>query len=84
MRDNNEEEIIYLDEEGYNHYMEDIENLKRQLANLKNERNVARSNSVGENWHDNSAIEIIRREEIRISKLLKDALNRMGLILMIL
>ena len=78
-----EEGKIYLDEEGYKQYLNDIENLKSQLEYLKKEKTSAHASSEANNWHDNSAMEMLRNEEYRITKMLRDMLDKMNKIVIV-
>ena len=66
------EEKIYLDEEGYKKYLQDIEDLKNQINNNGKQKSSAYVSAVGDGWHDNFEFEDAKREELRLLGLLKE------------
>jgi len=59
-------EKIYLDEEGYNQHLKEIERLKALLSSNNREKSSAYVNAVGDGWHDNFAFEQAKRDEYKI------------------
>ena len=45
-------EFIYLDHEGYNKLLKDIEELKKDLIEVSKEKGIACSDAAGDGWHD--------------------------------
>ena len=57
------QEPILLDEEGYQKFLDEIEALKAKLKEIDMKRGQACSDAVGDSWHDNFAHDEAMREE---------------------
>ena len=66
---------ILLDQNGYNQFMQELDNLKETL--LKNSLDGSESfrNDPGNGWHDNFQFEESMRNEKKISKQIEDMLE---------
>lgn len=62
---------IYLDQSGYQDYLEEIERLKDLLNQNNQAKSSAYNSAVGDGWHDNFDFEVALREEFKIMGLLK-------------
>lgn len=58
-----EHEKIYLDKEGYNNFLQDIEHIKEELSKLRIEKAEAYRSSSGDDFHDNFAFEDAENRE---------------------
>ncbi len=74
---NNEVEKIYLDQEGYNSLLEELEMLKQELDKNYLEKGEAYSGSVGDGWHDNFAFEEANRQERMLLYRIKECTERL-------
>lgn len=66
-----ESKIIYMDQEGYNNYLAEIEKLKENINKNNINKTEAYESAVGDGWHDNFAFEEATREEFRLMSQLK-------------
>lgn len=57
---------IYLDKDGYEQYLEELEELKRKLNRNGQQKSSAYVSAVGDGWHDNFEFEEATREEYKI------------------
>ena len=62
---------IYLDQAGYQDYLEEIERLKDLLNQNNQAKAEAYNGAVGDGWHDNFDFEVALREEHKIMGLLQ-------------
>lgn len=60
------EEKLYLDEKGYQQYLAEIEELKRQLQENSRSKTSSYNSAVGDGWHDNFEFEEAKRQELMI------------------
>lgn len=65
-------EPILLDQEGYDKFLAEIEDLKEQLTKIDIERGTACSDAVGDSWHDNFAHDEAVRKERFVTNQLKE------------
>lgn len=69
---------LYLDQDGYNQYLEEIETLKQRLLEHHTSKGEAYSSSAGDGWHDNFDFE----ENVRVEKMLlgqlRDKTNKLN------
>ena len=72
----NNEEKLYLDNDGYQRLLEEIDLLKAKLAKNGKEKGEAYSGAVGDGWHDNFAFEESMRESRAIAKRIDDLLSK--------
>lgn len=77
------EEKIYLDKEGYEKFLKDIEDVRKQLTNNGKNKSEAYESAVGDGWHDNFAFEDAKREEFRLMGTLRDMLEKLNRIVII-
>lgn len=59
----NNEEKLYLDNDGYQRLLEEIDLLKAKLAKNGKEKGEAYSGAVGDGWHDNFAFDEANMQE---------------------
>lgn len=57
---------IYLDSDGYNEYLESIENLYKQLKDNSKSKTSSYDSAVGDGWHDNFEFEEAKRIEVSL------------------
>lgn len=57
---------IYLDQLGYQDYLDEIERLKDLLNQNNQAKSSAYNSAVGDGWHDNFDFEVALREEFKI------------------
>ena len=57
---------IYLDIDGYNQYLAEIEEIRNKLKRNGHQKSSAYVNAVGDGWHDNFEFEEATREEYKI------------------
>ncbi len=70
-------EFIYLDHEGYNKLLNDIEELKKDLIEVSKEKGIACSDAAGDGWHDNFAYDEACRQEYTLAGQLSDLYKRL-------
>lgn len=78
-----ETEKIYLDQKGYQQYLQEIEDLKERLNENNRQKSSAYTNAVGDGWHDNFEFEEAKREEFKIMGLLRDKVEGLSRIVII-
>ena len=61
-----EDNKIYLDKEGYERYLKELDELKAQYTLNSKEKSEAYQVAVGDGWHDNFGFEQAKRDEDRI------------------
>lgn len=64
-------EKIYLTEEGFLEFQDNINKLKEKMNKIQREKSEACSGAVGDGWHDNFAYEEAKRNEDTISSQIK-------------
>lgn len=64
--ENKSKNPIYLDIDGYNQYMAEIEEIKNKLKSNGHQKSLAYVSAVGDGWHDNFEFEEATREEYKI------------------
>ena len=74
---------IYLDQKGYEQFLEEIDELRGKLRNNGRAKSEAYSSAVGDGWHDNFDFEEAKREELRIMGELKESLEKLSKIVII-
>ena len=79
----NIDDKIYLDQEGYNQYLKEIENLKIKLKNNGRVKSESHTGAVGDGWHDNFEFEESKRQELKIMGELEAALEKLSKIVII-
>lgn len=77
------EEKIYLDQKGYDQYMQEIQDLKDKLKNNSRIKSDAYESAVGDGWHDNFAFEDAKREEFKIMGMLREKIEGLSRIVVI-
>lgn len=83
MKKDNLNNVIYLDQEGYDQYLAEIEQLRAKLnLNGQYKSDVYRS-AIGDGWHDNFEFEDAKREEYKILCELRDKLEGLSRIVII-
>lgn len=60
------QEKLYLDQKGYQDYLDEIEKWKEQLNHNSTKRAKSYQDAVGDGWHDNFDFEVSIREEYKI------------------
>lgn len=55
---------IYLTKEGYEQYLQEIEELKDKLMISSSDKSDSFRAAIGDGWHDNFAFESAKREEL--------------------
>lgn len=75
MKDN--EEKLYLDNDGYQRLLEEIDLLKVKLAKNGKEKGEAYSGAVGDGWHDNFAFDEANMQERMILGQLKECYQKL-------
>ncbi len=65
------QEKLYLDQKGYQDYLEEIEKLKEELNRNSAKRAESYQDAVGDGWHDNFDFEVALREEYKIMGMLE-------------
>lgn len=78
-----ENEPIYLDKEGYEQYLEELEEIKRKLNKNGQQKSSAYVNAVGDGWHDNFEFEEATREEYKILSDLREKTARLKRIVIV-
>lgn len=78
-----ETEKIYLDQKGYQQYLQEIEEIKERLNANSRQKSSAYANAVGDGWHDNFEFEEAKREELKIMGLLRDKVEGLNRIVII-
>ena len=78
----NEEEIIYLDKDGYEKYLEDIESLRKELTQASRRKSEAYRNSQ-DGWRNNFEFDDAKKDELRIINQLSDMINKLSKIQLI-
>lgn len=78
-----ETEKIYLDQKGYQQYLQEIEALKEKLNENNRQKSSAYTSAVGDGWHDNFEFEEAKREEFKIMGLLRDKIEGLNRIVII-
>lgn len=71
-----ENKKIYLDEKGYQQYLEGIVDLRNKLKNNGKEKSEAYTSAVGDGWHDNFLFEDAVRQERMIRTKLEEELKK--------
>jgi transcription elongation factor GreA len=61
-----EESRVYLDQNGYEEYLNEIERLKRKLQDNGKVASSSYVDAVGDGWHDNFSYEESQRQELMI------------------
>ena len=74
---------IYLTQEGYNQYVQEIEELHSKLSSSSRDKSDSYRSAVGDGWHDNFAFESAKREELTIIKQLEEKISGLGRIVII-
>ena len=59
-------DVIYLDQKGYEEYLKKIEELESLYQSNATEKSEAYEVAVGDGWHDNFGFEQAKRDEDRI------------------
>jgi len=59
-------EKLYLDQEGYDLYLQEIEDMKEKLVEHQKSKGDAYTSSAGDGWHDNFAFE----DNVRVERML--------------
>ena len=80
---NNKEEKIYLDQEGYNQLLQELEQLKKELAENNLEKGEAYSGAVGDGWHDNFAFDEANRRERLLLGRIKECYERLNSVVIV-
>lgn len=78
-----ENEPIYLDKEGYEQFLEELEEIKRKLNKNGQQKSSAYVNAVGDGWHDNFEFEEATREEYKILSDLREKTARLKRIVIV-
>ena len=78
-----ESEKIYLDQKGYQQYLQEIEELKKKLNENNRLKSAAYINAVGDGWHDNFEFEEAKRTEFMIMGLLRDKMEKLSRIVIV-
>ena len=73
----NNEEKLYLDNDGYQRLLEEIDLLKAKLAKNGKEKGEAYSGAVGDGWHDNFAFDEANMQERMILGQLKECYQKL-------
>ena len=79
----NNDKKIYLDQAGYEQYLQEIEEIKKQLNDNSKAKSTAYTNAVGDGWHDNFEFEEAKREELKILSSLKKKIEGLSRIVII-
>ena len=74
---------IYLTQEGYNQYVQEIDELHSKLSSSSRDKSDSYRSAVGDGWHDNFAFESAKREELTIIKQLEEKISGLGRIVII-
>ena len=72
------EDKIYLTEEGYKQYCEEVEKIEAEILKNTDYKVQAISEAPGDGWHDNFAYEDACRTEIMLQKRLEQLLKQKG------
>jgi transcription elongation GreA/GreB family factor len=65
---------IYLDREGYQEYLRELEKIKKELQENSFNKSSSYVDAVGDGWHDNFAFEESKRKELGIIRKLEEKL----------
>ena len=79
----NNDKKIYLDQAGYEQYLQEIEEIKKQLNDNSKAKSTAYTNAVGDGWHDNFEFEEAKREELKILSSLRKKIEGLSRIVII-
>lgn len=67
-----ERKKIYLDQQGYEQYLKEIQNIRDKINNNSLIKSEAYTSAIGDGWHDNFAFEEAKREEYKLQSNLRD------------
>lgn len=59
-------EIIVVNAEGYDEYLNGIDTLIKDLQSNSKEKSISYATAIGDGWHDNFAFEDLKRQELKI------------------
>ena len=74
---------IYLDKEGYEQYLQEIDEIREKLNNNGKVKSEAYTGAVGDGWHDNFDFEEAKREEFKILSDLRKKIEGLSRIVII-
>lgn len=83
MKNDNLGDKIYLDQAGYEQYLEEIKQLKEKLNRNGQHKSDAYKSAIGDGWHDNFEFEDAKREEYKIMCELRDRIAGLSRIVII-
>ncbi len=83
MGNSNKNDKIYLSEEGYRQFEQELQDLRNKLVNNSREKSNAYETAVGDGWHDNFDFEEAKRQEFLIQGLINKKMEDMKNIVII-
>ena len=76
-------EKLYLDKEGYEQYLKEIDKLKKDLKRNSLNKSSAHQDAVGDGWHDNAEFEEAKRKELMIIASIEEKIKGLSRIVII-